>query len=126
MDKIKEIIITAFITAVLGGVTYFIKDYIELKEVEIIRKEKKRLDSAYKKIDSLYRVEVQLRKDYKVYINHLFDSLSKVSNENITLTNKAIAEITKENEEATTAQNDSIYHVLTGYRLGTSANNISK
>jgi len=126
MDKIKEIIITAFITAVLGGVTYFIKDYIELKEVEIIRKEKKRLDSAYKKIDSLYRVEVQLRKDYKVYINHLFDSLTAVSNENITLTNKAIAEITKENEEATTAQNDSIYHVLTGYRLGTSANNISK
>tara|TARA_R110002051_G_scaffold288837_1_gene351695 strand:- start:217 stop:597 length:381 start_codon:yes stop_codon:yes gene_type:complete len=126
MDKIKEIIITAFITSIIGGVTYLVKDYIELKEVEIIRKEKKILDSAYKKIDSLYRIEVQLRKDYKVYINHLFDSLATVSNDNITLTNEAITLITKENEQATTAQSDSIYNVLNRFRLGTSTNNISK
>mgnify|MGYP006095249499 FL=1 len=126
MDKIKEIIITAFITSIIGGVTYLVKDYIELKEVEIIRKEKKILDSAYKKIDSLYRIEVQLRKDYKVYINHLFDSLATVSNDNITLTNEAITLITQENEQATTAQSDSIYNVLNRFRLGTSTNNISK
>jgi|TARA_R110002049_G_scaffold239543_1_gene412844 hypothetical protein len=126
MDKIKEIIITAFITSIIGGVTYLVKDYIELKEVEIIRKEKKILDSAYKKIDSLYRIEVQLRKDYKVYINHLFDSLATVSNDNITLTNEAITLITKENEQATTAQSDSIYNVLNRFRLGTGTNNISK
>ena len=126
MDKIKEIIITAFITSIIGGVTYLVKDYIELKEVEIIRKEKKILDSAYKKIDSLYRIEVQLRKDYKVYINHLFDSLATVSNDNITLTNEAITLITQENEQATTAQSDSIYNVLNRFRLGTGTNNISK
>ena len=126
MDKIKEIIITAFITSIIGGVTYLVKDYIELKEVEIIRKEKKILDSAYKKIDSLYRIEVQLRKDYKVYINHLFDSLATVSNDNITLTNEAITLITQENEQATTAQSDSIYNVLNRFRLGTSTNNIRK
>jgi hypothetical protein len=118
MDKVKEIVITAAVTGVIAGAGYFVKDYVELKEKELIRKENILLSNSYKKLDSLHKVEIEERKKYKEYVKNLVDSVLKVSKTNSEMTKDAII-LLEENEYAiTNNERDSLYSVLNAYTIG--------
>ncbi len=97
MTKVKEVIITAIVTSVIAGIGYLIQDYHHLKEAEKIRIENSIKDSLIKELDSLYSLEVEMRKESRELIFSLFDSASNVNNENKKLTKKAI-EIIEDND----------------------------
>ena len=118
MDKVKEIVITAIVTSSLAGVGYFIKDYIELKEKELIRKENILLTNSYNRLDSLHKIEIEERKKYKEYVKNLVDSVLKVSKTNSEMTKDAIV-LLEDNEYAVTNnERDSLYSVLNAYTIG--------
>lgn len=118
MSKFKEVIITAIITSLLGGIGYVINDYVNLKKEEVIRKENEILNKAYRELDSLHKVEISERERYKKYITKLVDSLLSVTNANSELTKEAIILLEDNEHTITEFERDSVYSVLKAYTIG--------
>jgi len=122
MTKVKEVIITAIVTSVIAGIGYLIQDYHHLKEAEKIRIENSIKDSLIKELDSLYSLEVEMRKESRELIFSLFDSASNVNNENKKLTKKAIEIIEDNDFSISTIERDSLRDVLRAFSLRNRAN----
>ena len=122
MTKVKEVIITAIVTSVIAGIGYLIQDYHHLKEAEKIRIENSIKDSLIKELDSLYSLEVEMRKESRELIFSLFDSASNVNNENKKLTKKAIEIIEDNDFSISTIERDSLRDVLRAFSLRNRSN----
>jgi len=122
MTKVKEVVITAIVTSVIAGIGYLIQDYHHLKEAEKIRIENSIKDSLIKELDSLYSLEVEMRKESRELIFSLFDSASNVNNENKKLTKKAIEIIEDNDFSISTIERDSLRDVLRAFSLRNRAN----
>jgi len=122
MTKVKDVVITAIVTSVIAGIGYLIQDYHHLKEAEKIRIENTIKDSLIKELDSLYSLEVEMRKESRELIFSLFDSASNVNNENKKLTKKAIEIIEDNDFSISTIERDSLRDVLRAFSLRNRAN----
>ena len=121
MTEINKVIILGVITSLLGAFGYLVKDYIDLKESEILRKEQeltlKITQEAYAKLDSLHNAEMLERDKYKKYVKKILDSLSYVSTNNREMTQDAIILLEDNEFKITQNERDSIYNVLNGYAI---------
>ena len=121
MTEINKVIILGVITSLLGAFGYLVKDYIDLKESEILRKEQeltlKITQEAYSKLDSLHNAEMVERDNYKKYVKRILDSLSYVSTNNREMTQDAIILLEDNEFKITQNERDSIYNVLNGYAI---------
>ena len=123
MNKVKEIVITGVVTSLLAGIGYMVKDYIHLKEKDIIKKETEILKNAYSKLDSLHKAEIVEREKYKMYIKSLVDSVLTVSKANKNATKEAIVLLEDNNYKLEQNERDSLYIVLNAYTMGARSNN---
>lgn len=117
MQKSKEVIITAVVMALLSGIGYLVNDYINLKEAEVLRKERTILEDAYHKLDSIHNVEIVEREQYKIYVKKLVDSLLNETKANSQLTKDAIILIETNDFTITENERDSLYSILNSYSL---------
>ena len=121
MTDITKVLIPIVVTSVIGAFGYLVKDYIDLKESEILRKEQeltlKITQEAYAKLDSLHNAEMIERDKYKKYVKKILDSLSTVSSTNKEMTQDAIILLENNKFKITENERDSLYNVLSGYAI---------
>lgn len=126
MTDITKLLIPIVVTSVLGAFGYLVKDYMDLKESEILRKEQeltlKITQDAYAKLDSLHNVEMIERDQYKKYVKKILDSLSNVSSTNKEMTQDAIILLENDKFKITENERDSLYNVLSGYAISKQPN----
>lgn len=118
---IKKIILNTVITAII---TYFVNDYLSLKDKQLLEGQNDLLELKYSKLDSLYLLEKELRINKDKYVEFVFDSLKNINQINTDLTGEAITEIESNKFENSQHEKDSVYHVLSQYRIDSTNNKI--
>ena len=118
---IKKIILNTVITAII---TYFVNDYLSLKDKQLLEGQNDLLELKYSKLDSLYLLEKQARINKDEYVAFVFDSLKNINQINTDLTGEAIAEIESNKFENSQNEKDSVYNVLGQYRIDSTSNKI--
>ena len=118
---IKKIILNTAITAII---TYFVNDYLSLKDKQLLEGQNDLLELKYSKLDSLYLLEKQARINKDQYLAFVFDSLKTINQINTDLTGEAITEIESNKFENSQHEKDSVYHVLSQYRIDSTSNKI--
>ena len=118
---IKKIILNTAITAII---TYFVNDYLSLKDKQLLEGQNDLLELKYSKLDSLYLLEKQARVSKDEYLAFVFDSLKNINQINTDLTGEAITEIESNKFENSQHEKDSVYHVLSQYRIDSTSNKI--
>ena len=118
---IKKIILNTVITAII---TYFVNDYLSLKDKQLLEGQNDLLELKYSKLDSLYLLEKQARINKEKYVEFVFDSLKNINKINTDLTGEAITEIENNKFEHSQHEKDSVYHVLSQYRIDSTSNKI--
>jgi len=118
---IKKIILNTVITAII---TYFVNDYLSLKDKQLLEGQNDLLELKYSKLDSLYLLEKQARVNKDEYVAFVFDSLKNINQINTNLTGEAITEIESNKFENSQHEKDSVYHVLSQYRIDSTSNKI--
>ena len=118
---IKKIILNTVITAII---TYFVNDYLSLKDKQLLEGQNDLLELKYSKLDSLYLLEKQERINKDKYVAFVFDSLKNINQINTDLTGEAITEIESDKFEHSQYEKDSVYNVLSQYRIDSTSNKI--
>lgn len=118
---IKKIILNTVITAII---TYFVNDYLSLKDKQLLEGQNDLLELKYSKLDSLYLLEKQARINKDDYVAFVFDSLKNINQINTDLTGEAITEIESNKFENSQHEKDSVYYVLSQYRIDSTSNKI--
>ena len=118
---IKKIILNTVITAII---TYFVNDYLSLKDKQLLEGQNDLLELKYSKLDSLYLLEKQARINKDEYVAFVFDSLKNINQINTDLTGEAITEIESNKFENSQHEKDSVYNVLNQYRIDSTSNKI--
>ena len=118
---IKKIILNTVITAII---TYFVNDYLSLKDKQLLEGQNYLLELKYSKLDSLYLLEKQARINKDDYVAFVFDSLKNINQINTDLTGEAITEIESNKFENSQHEKDSVYNVLGQYRIDSTSNKI--
>jgi hypothetical protein len=118
---INKIILNTVITAII---TYFVNDYLSLKDKQLLEGQNDLLDLKYSKLDSLYLLEKQARINKDEYVAFVFDSLKNINQINTHLTGEAITEIESNKFENSQHEKDSVYNVLSQYRIDSTSNKI--
>ena len=118
---IKKIILNTVITAII---TYFVNDYLSLKDKQLLEGQNDLLELKYSKLDSLYLLEKQARINKEEYVAFVFDSLKNINQINTDLTGEAITEIESNKFENSQHEKDSVYNVLGQYRIDSTSNKI--
>lgn len=118
---IKNIILNTVITAII---TYFVNDYLSLKDKQLLEGQNDLLELKYSKLDSLYLLEKQARINKEEYVAFVFDSLKNINKINTDLTGEAITEIENNKFENSQHEKDSVYNVLSQYRIDSTNNKI--
>lgn len=111
---IKETISGGVITLVIAVVTWFLNDYRKLAEYKAIQIEKKAVQNALNRMDSLYKIKERNEAMYKVHFDstiYLFKDYLKTDD---SLTQEMIQILT---DSSSDFQVDSIYQELKKYRL---------
>ncbi len=118
---IKKIILNTVITVII---TYFVNDYLSLKDKQLLKGKNDLLELKYSKLDSLYMLEKQARINKDKYVEFVFDSLKNINKINTDLTGEAITEIENNKFEHSQHEKDSVYNVLSQYRIDSTSNKI--
>ena len=118
---IKEAATGAAFTILASVVTYYISDYQKLKDFkreEELRKEieaeKKALDIAFSKLDSIYKLKKDVESAYKAHYDSTFSQIQNYIQEDDSLTKEAIRVVSDSSSQDNV---DSIYNELKKRKL---------
>jgi len=118
---IKEAVTGALFTILASVVTYYISDYQKLKDFkkqEELRKEieaeKKAIDKAFKKLDSIYKLKQELELAYKNHYDSTFHQIEIYIQKDDSLTQEALYIVS---DSSNMESIDSIYNELKKRRL---------
>ena len=113
MSELNKTIVVGIAGILFSLISMFISDYNRKKEVSVIEREKSVFQDMYRKVDSLYLLEVKHREEYKKRIAFVIDSVSHINSVNNSLTVRGLKEIDKE-YLLTKTERDSIYNEMKG------------
>ncbi len=93
----RDILIGGVVSVLIGVITYYISDYQRLRDFEkseeekrIILSEKKAVEDALSKMDSLYNIRQEREDIFKRYFDSTINIIKRNNSINDSLTNEAI------------------------------------